>query len=321
MKTVEKYQIHMEEPLGKGAFGTVYKAVDTEKKIDVAVKIVDIADINLDEVSIKLMKQETASLFSIRNSTNPNLVKTYEILRSATKFYIAMELCEGGDLDSYIKKKYKSPGKNISGQVPEEECRQLYGDIVNGYRGLRELKVVHRDLKPKNILMSKGVWKIADFGFAKKVDTTKSLSLSTVVGTPLYAAPQILNEAKAYTDKCDIWSLGIMIYESLYGIFPWTGMTQRQLLEAIQTQKLKFPSKPEVSQELKDLISKMLIEDEKKRISWEELLAFNWGGRPDFNADDFDEGDTRLHSVLYDALLAKGAELFSPRLQKTPLKV
>jgi len=174
------------------------------KKIDVAVKIVDIADINLDEVSIKLMKQETASLFSIRNSTNPNLVKTYEILRSATKFYIAMELCEGGDLDSYIKKKYKSPGKGISGQVPEEECRQLYGDIVNGYRGLRELKVVHRDLKPKNILMSKGVWKIADFGFAKKVDTTKSLSLSTVVGTPLYAAPQILNEAKAYTDKCDI---------------------------------------------------------------------------------------------------------------------
>jgi len=112
-----------------------------------------------------------------------------------------------------------------------------------------------------------------------------------------------------------------MIYESLYGIFPWTGMTQRQLLEAIQTQKLKFPAKPEVSQELKDLILKMLIEDERKRISWDDLFAFNWGGRPDFNADDFDEGDTGKHSVLYDALLSKGHDLFSPRLQKTPLKV
>jgi serine/threonine protein kinase len=78
---------------------------------------------------------------------------------------------------------------------------------------------VHRDLKPANILVSKGTYKIADFGLAKYLQDESQL-LKTRVGTPFYMAPQILKNER-YTSKCDIWSLGIIFYQLLFGTLPW----------------------------------------------------------------------------------------------------
>ena len=100
-------------------------------------------------------------------------------------------------------------------------------------------------MKPENILINNKVAKIADFGFAKNV-LFKSQLLKTLVGTPLYMSLQMLRNEK-YTSKCDIWALGLLYYEMLYGRVPWNGKSEFELAEVITKQPLKFPKEPEIS--------------------------------------------------------------------------
>lgn len=122
--------------------------------------------------------------------------------------------------------------------------------------------MIHRDIKPANILLHDGIAKISDFGFARVVDDMEDRDHFTLVGTPLYMAPQILKSDK-FSSKCDIWSLGMMFYEMLYGSTPWIGKNQIALSSQIKTKPLTFPDKPKRLQIVKDLISKMLIQDEE----------------------------------------------------------
>lgn len=210
-----------------------------------------------------------------------------------------MELCDGGHLEGYLKENYGNVlGMGGKPQVPEQVVRLIFRDIVNGYRELAANKIVHRDLKPANVLLNKGRWKIADFGFAKKIEGSIA-DLTTVVGTPLYCAPQILNEALKYSDKCDIWSLGVMLFECLYGAYPFVGKNPEDLAKVIKTTPLTFPATPKVSDDLKYLISEMLIEDEKKRLDMDKLFSYKWVNDmvPEFDVMDFDEGDTGTHEI------------------------
>lgn len=97
--------------------------------------------------------------------------------------------------------------------------------ICEGFKTLSGENIIHRDIKPANILLHEGVAKISDFGFARQLDTTKNeVKDLTRLGTPLYMGPQILDNKK-FSAKCDIWSVGIVFYEMLYGKTPWTGDT------------------------------------------------------------------------------------------------
>jgi serine/threonine-protein kinase ULK/ATG1 len=82
------------------------------------------------------------------------------------------------------------------------------------------MEITHRDLKPANILISDGVSKISDFGFAKNLEYGENTIMRSIVGTPLYMAPQILNK-QTYTNKSDLWSIGLIFYEMIYGFTPW----------------------------------------------------------------------------------------------------
>jgi len=110
----------------------------------------------------------------------------------------------------------------------------FFKHVINGFQKLHENKVIHRDIKPSNILLHNGVAKIADFGFARIIETEFDQMALSRVGSPIYMAPQIL-EGSHFSSKCDIWSIGVMFYELLYGVTPWIAFGQCELLEKIQT--------------------------------------------------------------------------------------
>lgn len=125
--------------------------------------------------------------------------------------YIVTEYCEDGDLRNFIKRKRR---------VGEVEALKILRDIMNGFKYLCSHEIIHRDLKPANILVHNGRCKISDFGFAKNLEFGENTILRSVVGTPLYMSPQILSK-QSYTNKSDLWSVGLIFYEMIYGQTPW----------------------------------------------------------------------------------------------------
>ena len=140
-------------------------------------------------------------------------------------------------------------------------------------------KVIHRDLKPANILIHNGQVKIADFGFARAVDDPKIQSRFTKkIGSPLYMSPQVYNGEK-YGTKCDVWSLGILLYELLFKKPPWYGNNAFDLFKNIKAQPLNLQPEEdsklcsELDEEIEDLLTFMLKKTEEKRFDFEEVLA------------------------------------------------
>lgn len=132
---------------------------------------------------------------------------------------------------------------SAGGRVCEEQATHWVGQICAGFSELVRKGVIHRDLKPQNLMLAQGKVKIGDFGFAKCILTQKQL-LTSLVGSPIYMAPQILKGEK-YTSKCDVWSLGIIFYQFLYGRFPWFSqkgnLSSVALLRKVLTDPLVFP--------------------------------------------------------------------------------
>ncbi len=130
--------------------------------------------------------------------------------------------------------------------------------------------MVHRDLKPENILVHGEVFKLADFGFSTTIADHQRI-MKSICGTPFYMSPQILLREN-YTEKSDIWSLGIIYYEVLCGKAPWTARTEKELLDNIK-KPLKFPYDIKISDLSKEFIKKCLSFFEKDRFSWEQIFS------------------------------------------------
>ena len=125
---------------------------------------------------------------------------------------------------------------------------------MKGVKYLNSKNVTHRDLKPANILLRGKECKISDFGFAKNIDS-ESAVMKSIVGTPLYMSPQLLHKQK-YTNKSDLWSIGLIFYEMLHGKTPWIANNELQLVNAIHSQKLKISKS--LSHDTRDFISRCL---------------------------------------------------------------
>ncbi|EAS05912.1 plant dual-specificity MAP kinase kinase family domain protein (macronuclear) [Tetrahymena thermophila SB210] len=195
---------------------------------------------------------------------HPNIVKFIDFSETPNNIYFFLEYCNGGDLDKLIKRQ---------GRLSEVETIHYFKEIVDGCDFLYKKAIIHRDLKPENILIHNGAAKIADFGFAKVIDydNREKAATQTYVGTPYYMAPQIIN-GEEYSIKCDIWSLGVMLYQALYGMVPFSDKTSLEsLAQKIKQAEIKFPPSIPVCNEIKELIQKMLTADEDKRISIAEV--------------------------------------------------
>jgi calcium-dependent protein kinase len=121
-------------------------------------------------------------------------------------------------------------------------------------------------------LAASGVFKIADFGLAKYVDDFSNQLLRSIVGSPLYMAPQILLR-KPYTTKCDIWSLGIIFYEMVFNDAPWKGRDERDLIKNIHTLPIEFKKNGiSLSAKGEEFLKKTLIIEETERATWDKIF-------------------------------------------------
>ena len=194
---------------------------------------------------------------------NENSVKYYESFETEEKFAIIMELCDISLLQ--LKKDINFNSKKIY---------EILNQLNKAFRVMKQFGIVHRDLKLANILIkyinkekNKYIVKLSDYGISKN---SKNTQLKTQVGTLNYMAPEIIEGNKNYNDQCDLWSIGVIIYELYYNKLPYTG----ENIFAIQKQLQKSGNLPIKTDDknLDDLLNKLLEKDYKKRINWDEYF-------------------------------------------------
>jgi len=259
-RKIDKYVYNPEDHLGSGTWGKVYKGKLIDKPDTyVAIKAIDIK--NADNRSLfKLLENEVSVMKKI---DSPNCVRLLDTYYTTNHFYIITEFCNGGDLRGFFS--------NLKEPLKEKQARTILKDIIKGLEDLSKCKIIHRDLKPENILIHNNNFKIADFGLSKSVENFQYQILSSIVGSPLYMAPQVIRE-EHYTSKCDIWSLGVIYYEMLFGKSPWPATTVKELIRKTTTEGLKFPFHIFLTQMSKEFLKGCLVIDENLRFSLEDVI-------------------------------------------------
>jgi serine/threonine protein kinase len=239
------------EQLGRGGMGEVYKVRDTKLDEEMALKLLK-PEIASDESMIERFRNE---LKLARKITHKNVCRMHDFHEEEGNPFITMEYVAGEDLKSLIKKK---------GKMPVEEALNITRQVTVGLMEAHELGVVHRDLKPQNIMIDKNAnAKIMDFGIARSVEAPGVTTTGMIVGTPDYISPE-QTEGEEADQRSDIYSLGIILYEMVTGSVPFKGDTALSVAIKHKTQIPSDPRKinPEVSEDLNRLI---LICMEKKR--------------------------------------------------------
>ncbi|EAS05844.2 Serine/Threonine kinase domain protein (macronuclear) [Tetrahymena thermophila SB210] len=270
IKQIGDYTICMKDILGSGSFGVVYKCTDKQNEVWAAKQISKNLINGKKDYLEKLLRQEVGVQKQMKSE---NIVRLKEFLISDNNYYLILDYCNAGNLKQQIQKEKK---------FSENKAKQIMIQIMSGLKEMYQRSIVHRDIKPENILVAQTpqgfVYKLADFGFAKILNNQDMIK--SQVGTPLYMDPQILL-GKPYDSKCDIWSVGIIFYELLYGCTPWPRVTsQYDLLEKIKKIPIRFQEQISVSEKAKSLIKKMLQIEPTKRISYQELFEDNYFQAP-----------------------------------------
>ena len=247
-----RYQVI--EELGHGGMGRVYKVHDTEIKEKVALKLLR-PEITLDKEAVERFSNE---LKLARKISHRNVCRMFDLGRAEGTTFITMEFVPGEDLKSFIhRSKQLSIGTAIS----------IAKHVCEGLEEAHRLGVIHRDLKPGNIMIDKdGDAKIMDFGIARSLSGRGITGAGVMIGTPEYMSPEQV-EGKEVDQKSDIYSLGIILFEMVTGRLPFAGDTP---LSVAHKQKYEAPEDPkkmnaQVSDDLARVILKCLAKDGDKR--------------------------------------------------------
>jgi calcium-dependent protein kinase len=270
--------------LGEGNFGTVRKVVlrrdmelqdGTEARAGRCFALKSIA--KQAGGACKAAEDEVDMLLRLRHE---HIARLHEVYHDSRHMHLVLELCAGGELFDQICSRAEA------GEVhTERETRRAFRQMLQAVAHMHSQGVVHRDLKPENLLLSSSdddaPIKVVDFGLSclHSVDEVQK----QLVGSPIYMAPEVI--ARRYSEKCDVWSLGVILHLMLTGAFPFADMesSHREIYAAIEAGHLSFPDELfcAVSAEARDVVRQCLTREEQARPSAGKLLEHAWLAQPD----------------------------------------
>ena len=190
--------------IGKGSFSTIYKGYSTKTNKNYAIK-----EIVFDKKQKKTNIKREFSL--LKKLNHPHIIKLHDVIidTNYNNIYFIIDYYSKGDLSQFLKRR----------PLKEKYCKKYLKQLAGGLEYLLSNNILHRDLKPQNILLTDAYdIKLTDFGFARIID--KNEMINTLCGSPMYMAPEIINK-RDYNIKSDLWSVGIIMYEMVYGNVPY----------------------------------------------------------------------------------------------------
>ena len=245
--------------LGSGSFGRVYLVSHKETKKLFALKVIDKRKLMVSYGKLDIIYNE----INIHSKlAHENIIKLYNVHEDNENINIIMEYAENGNLFELISKEKNG--------LEESKAFDYFIQVVNAVYYLHNNNIIHRDIKPENILIGNdNKIKLCDFGWAKELTLENR---STFCGTVEYMAPEIVG-SENYDYSVDIWSLGILLYELLFGHSPFKANTTKNVILNIKTHELTYDDKnKKISKSCKDLIQKLLVSNPQKRLKIKDIL-------------------------------------------------
>jgi serine/threonine protein kinase len=245
---------HVLERIGEGSFGKVYKG--RRKYTGQAVALKFISKHGKSEKDLNNLRQEIDIL---RKLNHENVIMMFDQFETERDFCVVTEYAQG-ELFQILEDDHS---------LPEEEVQKIARQLVKALYYLHSNSIVHRDMKPQNILIgTNGQVKLCDFGFARAM-SSNTIVLTSIKGTPLYMAPELVKE-QPYNHTADLWSLGVILYELLVGQPPFYTNSIYTLINLIVKDPVKYP--PGISPEFKHFLQGLLNKEPSRRLSWPKLL-------------------------------------------------
>ncbi|XP_060224621.1 serine/threonine-protein kinase 36 isoform X2 [Meriones unguiculatus] len=249
---MEKY--HVLEMIGEGSFGRVYKGRKKYSAKVVALKF--IPKLGRSEKELRNLQREIEIM---RGLWHPNIVHMLDSFETDKEVVVVTDYAEG-ELFQILED---------DGKLPEDQVQAIAAQLVSALYYLHSHRILHRDMKPQNILLAKGGGiKLCDFGFARAM-STNTMVLTSIKGTPLYMSPELVEE-RPYDHTADLWSVGCILYELAVGTPPFYTTSIFQLVNLIIKDPVRWPST--ISSCFKNFLQGLLTKDPRQRLSWPDLL-------------------------------------------------
>ncbi|XP_035187121.1 serine/threonine-protein kinase 36 isoform X2 [Oxyura jamaicensis] len=250
---MERYRVL--EAVGEGSFGRVYKGRRRHSAQVVALKF--IPKVGRSEKELKNLQREIEIMRGLRH---PNIIQMLDSFETDKEVVVVTDYAEG-ELFQILED---------DGSLPEDQVQAIAAQLVSALYYLHSHRILHRDMKPQNILLGKdGIIKLCDFGFARAM-SIHTMVLTSIKGTPLYMSPELVEE-KPYDHTADLWSVGCILYELFVGTPPFYTSSIFQLVSLIVKDPVKWPEA--ISPVFKSFLQGLLMKDPRQRLSWPELLS------------------------------------------------
>ncbi|KCV67798.1 CAMK/CAMKL protein kinase [Fonticula alba] len=248
--------------LGKGSFAEVKLGEHELTGEKVALKVITKANLNKGRRNVHLQRE----IRFLKLLCHPHITMLYEVVETNDYYVLIMEHVTGGELLQYIRNAERH-------RLSEIESRRLFRQIVSAVSYCHRNSLIHRDIKPENVMLDKnGDVKMIDFGFSREFKP--DMQLDSFIGSPHYAAPELLQGIKYSGPEVDLWSLGILLYVMICGRQPFKHPDMKVLYAKITSGRFEYPE--HVSPLAKDLIGNLIRVNPKERLTMETLRTHPW---------------------------------------------